>query len=72
MQQNKLGKEAKNIFKILLKEKPLTKDFIAIKFTSNGGRKEIGAIVPASSLFGIERASPIGAKIPFLPPIEVL
>ena len=46
---NKLGKEAKNIFKILLKEEPLTKDFIAIKFARNGGRKEIGASAPPQS-----------------------
>jgi len=36
----KVRKEDKNIFKILLKDKPLTRDFIAIKFTvMEGGRK---------------------------------
>jgi len=55
-----------------LKDKPLTKDFIAIKFASNGGRKEIGANVLAPRPFPDGEVSPIGAEISFLPPIKAL
>jgi len=72
VQQNKLGKEAKNIFKILLKDKPLTKGFIAIKFASNGGRKEIGASALVPRPFPDGEISSTGAEISFLPPIEAL
>jgi len=55
-----------------IKPAPLTKNFIAIKFTSNGGRKEIGASALAPRPFSDGQPSPIGAEISFLPPIEAL
>ena len=51
---------------------PLTKDFIAIKFASNGGRKEIGVSALAPRTFSDEEVSPTGAEISFIPPIEAL